>query len=80
MVGMYQHFNRYIGMAVASALVTFFFIKPLDHDGMEREDRLVCKAVSLVMELYSYLFGSSASIWKQTDTIPHRWVLMRRLL
>jgi MFS family permease len=27
------------GMAILSALVTFFFIKPIDTDGMEREDR-----------------------------------------
>lgn len=26
------------GMAIASALITFFFIKPLDHDGMDKED------------------------------------------
>ena len=28
-------------LAVFSALVTFFFIRPLNHDGMEAEDRAV---------------------------------------
>lgn len=28
-------------MAIASALITFFFIKPLDHDGMDKEDAAV---------------------------------------
>lgn len=27
-------------MAVLSALITFFFVKPLSHDGMVEEDRL----------------------------------------
>ncbi|KAJ7671553.1 MFS Git1p-related glycerophosphoinositol and glycerophosphocholine permease [Mycena polygramma] len=28
------------GIAILSALITFFFIKPLDHDGMAREDAI----------------------------------------
>jgi hypothetical protein len=39
-------------MALLSALVTLFFIKPLDHDGMEREDRLVCDGMTLAVEFY----------------------------
>lgn len=29
------------GLAVLSAIITFFFIKPLDTDSMKEEDRLV---------------------------------------
>lgn len=29
------------GLAVLSALVTFFFVKPLTHDGMKAEDEAV---------------------------------------
>ena len=28
------------GLAILSALITFFFIRPLSHDGLEQEDRL----------------------------------------
>jgi len=28
------------GLAILSALITFFFVKPLSHDGMAKEDRL----------------------------------------
>jgi hypothetical protein len=31
-----------IGLAILSALITFLFIKPLSHDGMQEEDREVC--------------------------------------
>ncbi|KAF8223841.1 MFS Git1p-related glycerophosphoinositol and glycerophosphocholine permease [Tricholoma matsutake] len=38
------------GLAIVSALVTLFFIKPLDHDGMAREDRLFRE----YLEAYGY--------------------------
>ena len=28
----------YIGLAVLSAIITLFLVKPLDHDGMAKED------------------------------------------
>lgn len=31
------HFSA--GIAILSALITYFFIHPLDHDGMEAEDQ-----------------------------------------
>jgi hypothetical protein len=30
------------GLAILSALITFFFIRPLSHDGMNEEDANVC--------------------------------------
>lgn len=29
------------GLAILSAIITFFFVRPIDHDGMEDEDRKV---------------------------------------
>lgn len=34
------------GLAILSALVTFFFIQPLSHDGMQVEDQAVSLTVS----------------------------------
>lgn len=34
------------GLAVLSALITFFFIQPLSHDGMKAEDQAVSLAAS----------------------------------
>jgi hypothetical protein len=38
-----MHYSSYcaLGLAILSALVTFFFIAPLDHDGMAKEDAIV---------------------------------------
>lgn len=33
--------SRYAGLAILSALITFFFIRPLTEDGMIKEDREV---------------------------------------
>lgn len=41
------------GLAILSALVTYFFIKPLSHDGMHAED-LAVRSPSLLL-LYPYL-------------------------
>ena len=30
-----------VGLAILSAIITFFFVQPLEVDGMEKEDRLV---------------------------------------
>ena len=34
------------GLAILSALITFFFIRPLSHDGMQVEDQAVSLTVS----------------------------------
>jgi hypothetical protein len=73
----YEVSHRYVGLAILSALITAFFIKPLDHDGMELEDRLVwhCSFGSILADDISV---SSANTWMKMDTIHHRWVLIRR--
>jgi hypothetical protein len=35
------------GLAILSALITFFFIRPLDHDGMAAEDEKVTMPIRL---------------------------------
>ena len=44
------------GLAVFSAIVTFFFIRPIEHDGMEDEDRKV-------RSLYPPSLPSFQSLW-----------------
>ena len=69
-------------LAVISALVTFFFIRPLNHDGMEAEDRAV-------RHLYPFLRingpetkmpFSSVSISRPMASMFLRWVFGRVMM
>ena len=42
---------EFIGLAVFSALITLFFVKPLTTDGMDMEDREVCNLYSTMSSL-----------------------------
>lgn len=50
------------GLAILSATVVFFLVKPLSHDGMAAEDEAVCvlyysppKVVTFLLQFRSYL-------------------------
>ena len=62
------------GLAILSALVTFFFIQPLSHDGMQVEDQAVSLTVSKPQIPTNILaLSSSVNTWKHTVSIQMRW-------
>lgn len=62
------------GLAILSALVTFFFIQPLSHDGMQVEDQAVSLTVSKPQIPTNILaLSSSVNTWKHTASIQMRW-------
>jgi hypothetical protein len=43
------------GLAILSALITFFFIVPLDHDGMAKEDAIVRDPSQHLSRILTYM-------------------------
>jgi hypothetical protein len=55
-------YHHITGLAILSALITFFFIRPLTTDGMAAEDREVCITFGLQGYLTDhFLVDSSAN-------------------
>jgi hypothetical protein len=62
------------GLAILSALITFFFIRPLTTDGMAEEDHKVRATAPLCAQRLIDVAHSSASTSPTTATTPPRWV------
>jgi len=63
------------GLAVFSALIVIFFVKPLTHDGMKEEDAKVRGCLSCCLHKITFPPRSSGNTSKSTAMMFHPWVL-----
>jgi len=60
--------------AILSATIVYFFVIPLDHDGMKEEDAKVRDCLSRFPRCLHALQHSSGNILKRTVSMSHSWV------
>lgn len=62
------------GLAILSAIVVYFFVTPLDHDGMKKEDAKVRDCPSRCPQRLHTSQRSSGNTSKRTVSMSHLWV------